>query len=114
MVTLSIHYLLATHAHTSAGCFFNLLHTAIDTPTCNTQEASASVVCSAHRDANTDPLAAILLCRRLCPTDKQGKRHFAPVMLGRLQRLGIDKTNPDDLTPEEVRRLHTGIKPVAA
>jgi hypothetical protein len=26
-------------------------------------------------------------------------------MLGRLQRLGIDKTDPDDLTPEEVRGL---------
>jgi hypothetical protein len=24
-------------------------------------------------------------------------------MLGRLQRLGIDKTDPDELTPEEVR-----------
>jgi uncharacterized metal-binding protein len=26
-------------------------------------------------------------------------------MLDRLQRLGINKTNPDDLTPEEVRPL---------
>lgn len=42
-------------------------------------------------------------CRRLCPADKQGKRTFAPVMLGRLQRLGINKTDPDELTPEEVR-----------
>eukprot|EP00882_Tetradesmus_deserticola_P008842 GHRQ01009326.1.p1 GENE.GHRQ01009326.1~~GHRQ01009326.1.p1 ORF type:complete len:639 (+),score=252.22 GHRQ01009326.1:541-2457(+) len=42
------------------------------------------------------------LYRRLCPTDKSGKRRFAAVMLGRLQRLGIDKTDPDDLTPEEV------------
>jgi formyltetrahydrofolate synthetase len=43
------------------------------------------------------------LFRRLCPTDKSGKRRFAAVMLGRLQRLGIDKTDPADLTPEEVR-----------
>jgi hypothetical protein len=42
-------------------------------------------------------------CRRLCPADKSGKRRFAAVMMGRLQRLGIDKTDPDDLTPEEVR-----------
>lgn len=41
-------------------------------------------------------------CRRLCPANKQGKRTFAPVMLDRLQRLGINKTDPDELTPEEV------------
>lgn len=46
-------------------------------------------------------------CRRLCPADKQGKRTFAPVMLGRLQRLGISKTDPDELTPEEVCEGHT-------
>jgi len=42
------------------------------------------------------------LFNRLCPKDKQGNRRFAPVMLRRLKKLGIDKTNPDDLTPEEV------------
>jgi hypothetical protein len=42
-------------------------------------------------------------CRRLCPANKQGKRTFAPVMLDRLQRLGISKTDPAELTPEEVR-----------
>jgi hypothetical protein len=40
--------------------------------------------------------------RRLCPADKHGKRAFAPVMLRRLKNLGITKTDPDDLTPEEV------------
>jgi hypothetical protein len=39
--------------------------------------------------------------RRLCPADKQGKRTFAPVMLRRLAKLGITKTDPNDLTPEE-------------
>jgi hypothetical protein len=48
---------------------------------------------------------AAINVRRLCPTDKSGKRRFAAVMLGRLQRLGIDKTDPDELTPEEVRGL---------
>lgn len=37
---------------------------------------------------------------RLVPK-KKGVRSFAPVMLKRLQKLGIDKTNPDDLTEEE-------------
>ena len=45
------------------------------------------------------------LFNRLCPKDKQGKRHFAPVMLRRLKKLGVDKTDPDDLTPEEASRF---------
>ncbi|TPX30364.1 hypothetical protein SmJEL517_g06054 [Synchytrium microbalum] len=40
------------------------------------------------------------LFNRLCPA-KRGVRKFAPVMLKRLAKLGIEKTNPDDLTPEE-------------
>lgn len=40
------------------------------------------------------------LYKRLVPA-KKGKREFKPVMLRRLKKLGIDKTNPDDLTPEE-------------
>ena len=38
---------------------------------------------------------------RLCPPDMNGKREFAPIMFRRLKKLGINKTNPDDLTPEE-------------
>jgi methylenetetrahydrofolate dehydrogenase (NADP+) / methenyltetrahydrofolate cyclohydrolase / formyltetrahydrofolate synthetase len=38
---------------------------------------------------------------RLCPLDKKGQRHFSPSMLRRLKRLGIEKTDPNDLTPEE-------------
>jgi len=44
------------------------------------------------------------LFRRLCPADKAGKMAFAPVMLKRLRKLGIDKTNPADLTEEERSR----------
>lgn len=44
------------------------------------------------------------LFRRLIPA-KKGKREFAPVMLRRLKKLGIEKTNPDDLTPEEITRF---------
>ncbi|KAK8965780.1 hypothetical protein KSP40_PGU015829 [Platanthera guangdongensis] len=45
------------------------------------------------------------LYNRLCPPNKQGRRSFADVMFRRLKKLGISKTNPDDLTPEEVRRF---------
>jgi methylenetetrahydrofolate dehydrogenase (NADP+)/methenyltetrahydrofolate cyclohydrolase/formyltetrahydrofolate synthetase len=41
---------------------------------------------------------------RLCPK-KKGVRTFAPVMFRRLKKLGIDKTNPDDLTEEEKSRF---------
>ena len=45
------------------------------------------------------------LFRRLCPPDKNGKREFTPIMIRRLKKLGIDKTNPDDLTDEEVSKF---------
>lgn len=41
---------------------------------------------------------------RLCPK-KGGKRAFAPVMLRRLKKLGINKTDPDELTDEEKARF---------
>nr|XP_036584977.1 C-1-tetrahydrofolate synthase (formate-tetrahydrofolate ligase) [Colletotrichum truncatum]KAF6794745.1 C-1-tetrahydrofolate synthase (formate-tetrahydrofolate ligase) [Colletotrichum truncatum] len=44
------------------------------------------------------------LYRRLVPA-KNGKREFAPVMFRRLKKLGIDKTNPDDLTEDEIHRF---------
>ncbi|KAK9782730.1 putative C-1-tetrahydrofolate synthase [Seiridium cardinale] len=44
------------------------------------------------------------LYRRLVPA-KNGKRQFIPVMFKRLKKLGIDKTNPDDLTEDEIRRF---------
>jgi methylenetetrahydrofolate dehydrogenase (NADP+)/methenyltetrahydrofolate cyclohydrolase/formyltetrahydrofolate synthetase len=45
------------------------------------------------------------LFNALCPPDKKGKRHFSPTMLRRLKRLGIDKIDPSDLTPEERSRF---------
>jgi formyltetrahydrofolate synthetase len=45
------------------------------------------------------------LFEALCPPDKKGNRRFSPSMLRRLKRLGIDKTNPNDLTPEERSRF---------
>ncbi|KAJ3197161.1 tetrahydrofolate synthase [Irineochytrium annulatum] len=44
------------------------------------------------------------LFNRLCPK-KKGKRSFAPVMLKRLAKFGISKTDPEDLTPEERRNF---------
>ena len=46
-----------------------------------------------------------LLFNRLCPVDKKGKRHFGRGLLGRLKKLGIEKTDPDELTTEERRKL---------
>lgn len=45
------------------------------------------------------------LFNALCPKDKQGKRRFSPSMLRRLKKLGIDKTDPEALTPEERSRF---------
>ncbi len=46
-----------------------------------------------------------VLFDRLCPVAKDGSRRFTPVMLRRMKKLGIDKTNPNDLTPEERSRF---------
>lgn len=42
---------------------------------------------------------------RLCPADKNGNRHFSPTMVRRLQKLGIAKTDPNELTAEERARF---------
>lgn len=44
------------------------------------------------------------LYKRLVPVTK-GKRQFLPSMARRLHRLGIEKTNPDDLTAEEITKF---------
>jgi methylenetetrahydrofolate dehydrogenase (NADP+)/methenyltetrahydrofolate cyclohydrolase/formyltetrahydrofolate synthetase len=45
------------------------------------------------------------LFNRLCPPDKEGNRRFSPSMLRRLKKLGIDKTDPNELTAEERARF---------
>ena len=42
---------------------------------------------------------------RLCPPAKDGSRKFSPVMLRRLRKLEIAKTDPNELTPEERSRF---------
>ena len=44
------------------------------------------------------------LFNALCPANKKGERKFSPTMLRRLKKLGIDKTDPNELTPEERSR----------
>ena len=45
------------------------------------------------------------LFNALCPPNKKGERKFSPTMLRRLKNLGIDKTDPNELTPEERSRF---------
>ena len=44
------------------------------------------------------------LYKRLVPA-KKGKREFQQIMFRRLKKLGITKTNPDDLTEDEIHRF---------
>ncbi len=85
MEDFNLHLTGDIHAITAAN---NLVAAAIDTR-------------MYHESRQTDEA----LFNRLCPTDKEGKREFSPIMFRRLKKLGIDKTDPDDLTPEEVSKF---------
>jgi len=54
-----------------------------------------------HESTQTDEK----LFNALCPADKEGQRRFAPSMLRRLKRLGVDKIDPNELTEEERSRF---------
>jgi formyltetrahydrofolate synthetase len=60
--------------------------------------AAAAIDARMFHEATQDDKA---LFNRLCPKDKKGGRTFAPSMLRRLKKLGIDKTDPNTLTDEE-------------
>jgi len=85
MEDLNLHLTGDIHAITAAN---NLLAAAIDTR-----------IFHESRQSNE------ALFKRLFPKDKNGNRFFARGMLNRLKKLGINKTNPDDLTKEECSRL---------
>jgi formyltetrahydrofolate synthetase len=85
MEEFNLHLTGDIHAITAAN---NLLAAAIDTR-------------MFHESYQTDQQ----LYDRLTPRAKDGSRKFSPVMLRRLGKLGIKKTNPDDLTPEERTRF---------
>lgn len=85
MEEFNLHLTGDIHAITAAN---NLLAAAIDTR-------------MFHESSQSDEA----LYDRLTPAAKDGSRKFSPVMLRRLRKLGITKTNPDDLTPEERSRF---------
>merc|ERR1711871_519930 len=45
------------------------------------------------------------LFNRLCPEQKDGSRKFSPIMFNRLKKLGITKTEPNELSEEEKGRF---------
>jgi formyltetrahydrofolate synthetase len=53
-----------------------------------------------HEQADDEKLA-----NAFCPKDKQGKRHFAESHLRRMKKLGIDASDPDQLTLEQKRAV---------
>ncbi len=85
MENFNLHLTGDIHAITAAN---NLMAAAIDTR-------------MFHESRQSDEA----LFRRLCPPDKEGKRFFTPSMLKRLKKLGINKTDPNDLTEEEIHRF---------
>jgi len=85
MEEFNLHLTGDIHAITAAN---NLLASALDTR-------------MFHESSATDEQ----LFDRLCPAKKDGGRRFAPIMLRRLKKLGIHKTDPNELTPEERSRF---------
>jgi methylenetetrahydrofolate dehydrogenase (NADP+)/methenyltetrahydrofolate cyclohydrolase/formyltetrahydrofolate synthetase/formate--tetrahydrofolate ligase len=85
MEEFNLHLTGDIHAITAAN---NLLAAAIDTRLF-------------HESNSTDEQ----LFDRLCPAKKDGQRRFAPIMLRRLRKLGIAKTDPNELTAEERSRF---------
>ncbi|MDT8307253.1 MAG: formate--tetrahydrofolate ligase [Anaerolineae bacterium] len=85
MEDFNLHLTGDIHAITAAN---NLLAAAID----------ARMHHESYQDDET-------LFGRLCPPGPDGERSFSPVMLRRLEKLGIDKTDPNELTPEERSRF---------
>jgi formyltetrahydrofolate synthetase len=86
MEEFNLHLTGDIHAITAAN---NLLAAAIDTRMFHEQ---------------TTPKDEALF-DRLCPAKKDGSRKFTGVMLRRLKNLGIAKTDPNTLTPEERSRF---------
>ncbi|XP_074629404.1 C-1-tetrahydrofolate synthase, cytoplasmic-like [Acropora palmata] len=84
MEEFNLHLTGDIHAITAAN---NLLAAAIDTRIF-------------HESTQSDEA----LYNRLVPA-KNGKREFSKIMFTRLKKLGIDKTDPDELTAEEIAKF---------
>src|SRR6476646_9806300 len=63
---------------------------------------AAAIDARMFHESTTDDVA---LFDRLTPASKDGSRRFSPIMLRRVKKLGIGKTDPNELTPEERRRF---------
>ena len=85
MEDLNLHLTGDIHAITAAN---NLMAAAIDTRIF-------------HESRQSDKM----LFKRLFPKDKNGNRSFARGMFNRLKKLGINKTDPNELTKEERSRF---------
>ena len=85
MDDLNLHLTGDLHAITAAN---NLLAAAID----------ARIF---HESSQSDDA----LFRRLFPEDKKGQRSFGLGMLNRMKKLGINKSDPNEMTPEERSRF---------
>lgn len=85
MEDFNLHLTGDIHAITAAN---NLLASAIDT-----------------RMFHESNMSDERLFERFFPPDRHGKRHFPLEMHPRLKKLGIQKDNPEDLTPEERKQL---------
>ena len=85
MENFNLHLTGDIHAITAAN---NLMAAAIDTR-------------MFHESRQSDES----LFKRLCPPEKDGSRTFAPSMLKRLENLGIEKNDPNDLSDKERSRF---------
>jgi len=85
MEEFNLHMTGDIHAITAAN---NLFAAAIDTRYLHEQTASTN-----------------FLWNKLCPADGSGRRTFELSMRPRLDKLGIFKANPDDLTASEIERF---------
>lgn len=85
MEEFNLHLTGDIHAVTAAN---NLLAAAIDTRILHESKQSDSA-----------------LFNRLCPQEPDGSRKFANIMLKRLGKLGIIKTDPNTLTEDEIRKF---------
>lgn len=85
MDEFNLHLTGDIHAITAAN---NLLAAAIDTR-------------FFHESSQSDKA----LFNRLCPPNKEGKRSFNDIMFKRLKKLGISKSTPEELTPEEMKKF---------
>ncbi|MAT99097.1 MAG: formate--tetrahydrofolate ligase [Anaerolineaceae bacterium] len=85
MEDFNLHLTGDIHAITAAN---NLLAAAIDT--------------RMHHESYQDDMR---LFNALFPENKDGSRKISPVQIKRLQKLGIDKTDPNELTEEEISKV---------